>query len=113
MTSPTTSTWACDRSGRCIFIRSRAPDRVILQPRLPDRRRVVEVAAVENQGLLQALLDRAEIGAAKLFPLGDDDQSVRAIHGGERGVCITHPRLIPEHQPAFPYGRRFVSRKPG
>src|SRR5690242_3924250 len=82
MTSPTTRTRALDVSGAftasglplCL-----SPYRVILQALRAQRRRVVEVAAVEHGGRLQRLLDRREVRAAELLPFGDDGERVGAF----------------------------------
>src|SRR5688572_21677555 len=47
--------------------------------------RVVEVAAVDDERLLEPRLDGVEVGALELFPVGDDEQGIRTVEH-ERGL---------------------------
>ena len=51
----------------------------IVDPLRPHELRVVQISSIENQRRLELLLDRVKVGAAKLLPLGDDNQRIAAF----------------------------------
>src|SRR5689334_23949910 len=81
------------------------PDRVVLEPLLLHRRRVVEIAAVEDHRGLERLLQIVEVRAAELLPLRDDDERIGAI---ERFTPSPHEREI---RAITPDAFRFLARR--
>src|SRR5205809_4997068 len=47
-------------------------DREVFQTRAADERRVIQIAAVEHERVLERASEGAEVGTAKLLPLRDD-----------------------------------------
>src|SRR5690242_3631989 len=63
--------------------------RVVSKTELAEVRRIVNIAAVENQRLFQQSFDAPEIRAAKLIPFGQDQQRRSAVQ-----CVITSVRIL-------------------
>src|SRR5690606_5525047 len=64
-----------------------AADRVIGDALPLHPRRIVEVAAVEDDGLPQPVADQVEIGGAEDLPFGHDHEGIRLAQGGLLGAA--------------------------
>src|SRR5262245_10611991 len=63
--------------------------RIITKPKFSDIRRVIEVAAVKDNWVLEQLFDPHKVGSTKFVPFGQDDQCCSA---GQRLIV---PMCIP------------------
>src|SRR5712664_687017 len=106
MTSPTTRTRALAVSGGFMpsfgqEISRLAPYRVILEAVGLHDRRIVKVAPVEDRRRLELRLDRGEVRAAKLLPLGHDGERVRALQRGHGRIHHLQAALLGEYPLRF------------
>src|SRR5690625_2600915 len=69
-------------------IKGRTPDTVVVESGLRYTLRIVQVAAVENNRLLQGRFDAVEVRTSELIPFRADDQRIRSFENavGVRGV---------------------------
>src|SRR5580698_2104483 len=49
---------------------------------------IIQVAAIDHDGVFEFLVEAAEIEIGKLFPLGKDEQGVGAVGGFVGGACV-------------------------
>ena len=66
-----------------------ATDRVVREALLLHRRRVVEIAAVENHRRLERLLQMVEVRAAEFLPFRDDRQRIGAFERLARASAVS------------------------
>src|SRR5690625_7625087 len=66
-------------------IKGRTPDTEVVESGLRYTLRIVQVAAVEDDGLLQGRFDAVEVRTAELIPFRADDQRIRSF---ENAVVI-------------------------
>src|SRR5690625_4400647 len=66
-------------------IKARTPDAVVVESSLGYTLRIVQVAAVEDDGLFQGRFDAVEVRTAELIPFRADDQRIRSF---ENAVVI-------------------------
>jgi hypothetical protein len=69
----------------------------VLEAGAARRRRLVKIAAVENDRCFQPGLDGLEVGAAKLLPFGNDGQRIRAIERRHRARRVANARILAKH----------------
>jgi hypothetical protein len=72
-----------------------SPDGVILEPQAADQGGVEEVAAVEDQRLLEQRPHLLEVRALELAPLGDDQQRIGIAQRVRLVAGEAQPRQVP------------------
>src|SRR6185436_16947395 len=100
MTSPTTSTRAFAVLGALMVSVPRfclSSNGVVGDALRLERRRIVEIAAVEDRRRLQLRLDGGEVRAAEFLPLGDDRERVGALERRLSTVDDGDVAVVAEH----------------
>src|SRR5690606_38707944 len=62
-----------------LFDAQASADAVVLNPALLQQLRIVQVAAIENDRILEAILDQVEVGRTEFHPLRADHQNISPL----------------------------------